>query len=94
MQSQDKVHQKMDLTRSGDLPTNPTFVSEHQADEDADDMTAINTMRDQNMETEQDEIRGMSALTAEQGQKVFVWGSNSFGQLGLENGNFGRLDVP
>ena len=28
------------------------------------------------------------------GQQLFVWGANSFGQLGLKSANFGRFELP
>jgi len=72
------------LEDSGNLQTNPTFVSVHQADCDP----SLQSQYLKQLSDEQDEGKHHSS------QSLFVWGSNECGQLGLKNGNFGNLKIP
>ena len=68
-------------TRSGDLPTNPTFVSVHQADGEVGQF--MNSQQFVYGEVDQQqmdlELDNESSGIIEHSQQLFVWGSNSNG---------------
>ena len=83
-------HAEMHQESTGPIFMDSTYLKEHPGTEaQVEDFVKSRQLGRNSVHTDSRETQ----LDSER-QQIFVWGSNSSGQLGLKNGNFGRFETP